>query len=150
MEMIDSNINLIREEDKFRGLSMRKACCSYLKRGIGFKCNILLILLVALPALMLVFLRIFIMKWVSTPPQEQGLSSWLAQLAVYVLLVLILGGLSSVLVAQVFLSAGSSLHNAMLERVVRAPMSFFHSNPVGRILNRFSRDTAIADYALVR
>ena len=114
MEMIDSNSNLIREEDKFRGLSMRKSCCNYLKRGKGLKCNILLILLVALPALMLVLLRIFIVKWVSSPPKEQGLSSWRTQLAIYVPLVLISGGLSSVLVAQVFLSAGHSLHNAML------------------------------------
>ena len=47
-----------------------------------------------------------------------------------------------------FLAAGSSLHNAMLERLARAPMSFFASHPVGRLLNRFSKDTAVADSVL--
>ena len=33
----------------------------------------------------------------------------------------------------------------MLRRVTRAPMSFFNSNPLGRIVNRFSKDTGRAD-----
>lgn len=40
------------------------------------------------------------------------------------------------------------LHNALLERVLRLPVAFFDSNPSGRILNRFSRDTDIMDSAL--
>ena len=43
------------------------------------------------------------------------------------------------------LVAARKLHNKMVERVSRAPTSFFDSNPVGRILNRFSKDTAILD-----
>ena len=37
----------------------------------------------------------------------------------------------------------------MLRRVVRAPMRFFYSNPLGRIINRFSKDTAMADSVVV-
>ena len=33
----------------------------------------------------------------------------------------------------------------MLSRVVHAPLSFFDSNPLGRILNRFSTDVAVAN-----
>ena len=33
----------------------------------------------------------------------------------------------------------------MLRRVTRAPMLFFTSNPAGRIVNRFSKDTGRAD-----
>ena len=39
----------------------------------------------------------------------------------------------------------NSLHNTMLKRVAHAPMLFFNSNPMGRIINRFSKDTAMAD-----
>ena len=33
----------------------------------------------------------------------------------------------------------------MLNRVLRAPMSFFHANPVGRVTNRFAKDIADVD-----
>ncbi|XP_024373624.1 ABC transporter C family member 2 [Physcomitrium patens] len=43
------------------------------------------------------------------------------------------------------LSAAQRLHNGMLGSMLRAPMSFFHANPVGRIINRFSKDTGDID-----
>ncbi|KAG0591623.1 hypothetical protein KC19_1G189200 [Ceratodon purpureus] len=43
------------------------------------------------------------------------------------------------------LSAAQSLHNGMLGSILRAPMSFFHANPVGRIINRFAKDTGDID-----
>lgn len=36
--------------------------------------------------------------------------------------------------------ASTRIHNSMLLSVLRAPLAFFHTNPVGRILNRFSND----------
>ena len=33
----------------------------------------------------------------------------------------------------------------LLPQVMRAPLSFFHTNPSGRILNRFSKDQGIVD-----
>lgn len=44
--------------------------------------------------------------------------------------------------------AAVSLHNALLDRVLRLPPTFFDTNPSGRILNRFSRDTEIMDAVL--
>ena len=43
------------------------------------------------------------------------------------------------------LVAAKRLHNSMLGSMLRAPMSFFHGNPIGRIINRFSKDTADID-----
>lgn len=43
------------------------------------------------------------------------------------------------------LSAAQYLHNGMMGSILRAPMSFFHANPVGRIINRFSKDTGDID-----
>ncbi|KAI9096017.1 hypothetical protein K1719_026164 [Acacia pycnantha] len=43
------------------------------------------------------------------------------------------------------LHAAKRLHDAMLHNILRAPMVFFHTNPVGRILNRFARDLGDID-----
>ena len=38
------------------------------------------------------------------------------------------------------LVASDRMHSASLDKVLKAPMMFFDSNPEGRILNRFSKD----------
>jgi ABC-type multidrug transport system fused ATPase/permease subunit len=43
------------------------------------------------------------------------------------------------------LAAAQHLHNGMLEAMLRAPMSFFHSNLIGRIMNHFAKDTGDID-----
>jgi len=46
--------------------------------------------------------------------------------------------------------AARQLHEKMLAAVIRAPMAFFETNPLGRIVNRFSNDVYRVDQALVR
>lgn len=41
--------------------------------------------------------------------------------------------------------ASTRLHNRMLARVLRAPMAFFDTTPLGRIVNRFSKDVLTID-----
>eukprot|EP00270_Netrium_digitus_P011883 TRINITY_DN3802_c0_g3_i1.p1 TRINITY_DN3802_c0_g3~~TRINITY_DN3802_c0_g3_i1.p1 ORF type:complete len:1021 (-),score=283.23 TRINITY_DN3802_c0_g3_i1:236-2935(-) len=43
------------------------------------------------------------------------------------------------------LKAAKTLHEAMLSAVLRAPMVFFHTNPLGRLINRFTKDTTDID-----
>lgn len=56
------------------------------------------------------------------------------------------------LVAYVYINtkAARILHENMLHAVVRAPMAFFETNPLGRIVNRFSSDVYRVDQQLVR
>ncbi|PKA52346.1 ABC transporter C family member 2 [Apostasia shenzhenica] len=41
------------------------------------------------------------------------------------------------------LYAAKRLHDAMLGSILRVPMVFFHTNPLGRIINRFAKDLGI-------
>jgi len=44
--------------------------------------------------------------------------------------------------------AAVGIHNALLRHILVLPKSFFDTNPSGRIINRFSRDTDIMDLTL--
>jgi ABC-type multidrug transport system fused ATPase/permease subunit len=80
--------------------------------------------------------------WVSTP--------WKAVVVYGALGLFTLGG---IMAADLFwlkrgLGAGKDMHDAMLKSVLGAPIRFFDSTPVGRILQRFSRDLEAVDIQL--
>ena len=65
----------------------------------------------------------------------------------YMILYGLCGGLQSffILLATLIFTIGAikssyKLHNNLLENVLSAPMSFFDTTPIGRIVNRFSKD----------
>ncbi|XP_048141042.1 ABC transporter C family member 12-like isoform X2 [Rhodamnia argentea] len=48
------------------------------------------------------------------------------------------------------LHAAKRLHDSMLQSILRAPMLFFHTNPMGRIINRFAKDLGDIDRNVAR
>uniref|UniRef100_A0A8C6D2E6 Multidrug resistance-associated protein 4-like n=1 Tax=Moschus moschiferus TaxID=68415 RepID=A0A8C6D2E6_MOSMO len=55
------------------------------------------------------------------------------------------GLVQSLLIFYVLVNSSQTLHNKMLESILRAPVLFFHRNPIGRILNCFSKDIGHMD-----
>ncbi|XP_011705823.1 PREDICTED: probable multidrug resistance-associated protein lethal(2)03659, partial [Wasmannia auropunctata] len=49
---------------------------------------------------------------------------------------------------KVCMNSNCNLHNTMFSNLLQAPMSFFYTNPSGRILNRFSKDVNAMDELL--
>ena len=45
-------------------------------------------------------------------------------------------------------NASKRLHKSLLERLMHFPMSFFDVTPIGRIVNRFSKDIDTVDSAI--
>ena len=56
------------------------------------------------------------------------------------LLTAIFVALACYMLAQGRIRASRNLHSGMLQRIIRAPMAFFDTTPLGRIVNRFSKD----------
>ncbi len=54
--------------------------------------------------------------------------------------------LRSALVFWIFAVCITNLHNVVSERVIKAKILFFDSNPIGRIVTRFSKDVLVLDY----
>ncbi|KAK2714333.1 hypothetical protein QYM36_008785, partial [Artemia franciscana] len=52
---------------------------------------------------------------------------------------------ASVTFALGTIRASRFLHNTMLARLMKSPMSFFDTTPLGRIVNRFSKDVDVVD-----
>ncbi len=49
---------------------------------------------------------------------------------------------------RLMLRGATNVHNDMFHGVIYASMRFFEANPVGRVLNRFSKDQSMADETL--
>uniref|UniRef100_A0A8B9PQ51 ATP binding cassette subfamily C member 4 n=1 Tax=Apteryx owenii TaxID=8824 RepID=A0A8B9PQ51_APTOW len=58
---------------------------------------------------------------------------------------ILFGIIRSLLVFQVLVNSGQTLHNKMFQSILKAPVLFFDRNPIGRILNRFSKDIGHLD-----
>ncbi|KAL4216368.1 hypothetical protein ACF0H5_024095 [Mactra antiquata] len=73
----------------------------------------------------------------------------------YLLMYLLYGVLQGIFVFTSFymaltrmVRASGILHNSMLQSILRSPMSFFDTTPIGRMMNRFSSDVDIMDNKL--
>eukprot|EP00526_Cylindrotheca_closterium_P003615 CAMPEP_0113627398 /NCGR_PEP_ID=MMETSP0017_2-20120614/14187_1 /TAXON_ID=2856 /ORGANISM="Cylindrotheca closterium" /LENGTH=1399 /DNA_ID=CAMNT_0000537647 /DNA_START=103 /DNA_END=4302 /DNA_ORIENTATION=+ /assembly_acc=CAM_ASM_000147 len=72
-------------------------------------------------------------------------------LGMYFMLAVTLGlftFMRSYLLAYFNVKASERLHNDLLKSILRAPMSFFDTTPIGRILSRFSKDVYSVDLEL--
>ncbi|XP_055333700.1 LOW QUALITY PROTEIN: multidrug resistance-associated protein 1-like [Paramacrobiotus metropolitanus] len=98
------------------------------------------------------FSNMWVAKWAQTnTTNEDGSTDWAEtnfEVAIYgliALLQLIFAMVGLYGIAAALIKAGRSLHNSMLIRLMRAPMSYFDTTPLGRIVNRFSKDIDTID-----
>uniref|UniRef100_A0A669B8E5 Multidrug resistance-associated protein 4 n=1 Tax=Oreochromis niloticus TaxID=8128 RepID=A0A669B8E5_ORENI len=60
----------------------------------------------------------------------------------------VFGFVRSLVFFNVLVSSAQTLHNNMFNAILRTPIHFFDINPIGRILNRFSKDIGYLDSLL--
>uniref|UniRef100_A0A8C7UG21 Multidrug resistance-associated protein 4 n=1 Tax=Oncorhynchus mykiss TaxID=8022 RepID=A0A8C7UG21_ONCMY len=61
---------------------------------------------------------------------------------------IVFGFLRSLVFFNVLVNSAQTLHNRMFTAILRTPVRFFDINPIGRILNRFSKDIGYLDSLL--
>ena len=149
----DSRLNvtksgkLVMAEDRDTGSVTWKIYWGLLKE-FGIFSAVTVSVLLVLGQAIFIYGDYWLARWASSDAEEQKESKWIWIYAIFVGALIII----SVWRAQVFfhfsLVASTSLHEKSLSRVLHAPLSFYHTNPTGRILNRFSRDLGAVDEQL--
>ncbi|XP_072433975.1 ATP-binding cassette sub-family C member 4 isoform X2 [Chiloscyllium punctatum] len=77
--------------------------------------------------------------------QQLDINFYLGIYAGLTIAVILFGITRSLIIFNVLVNASKELHNRMFACIIRAPVLFFDRNPIGRILNRFSKDIGHLD-----
>lgn len=105
---------------------------------------VLLLLFTATQAPVLVTIA-FLGRWAERSAEDQRSGDIIGLVVSLGLAVLVLGLIRAVVSFRLTVRASQRLHDRMTRAVLRAKVEFFDTNPLGRILNRFSADVGSND-----
>ncbi|KAJ3338280.1 hypothetical protein HDU83_008234 [Entophlyctis luteolus] len=139
---------LVTAEDRETGKVKTPVIVSFAVAMGGAKVVILLIVLLVLSQSLRIATDLYLVYW--SDNEIEGLTHD-AYIWPYVALGLCQSTviiIFSIIVAVGGTVAAKSLHQDALNRVMHSPVQFFDTNPLGRVLNRFSRDQDVIDNTL--
>lgn len=134
------------EEEKFEeGVGLR----DYLNLfSFSFGCWAILIYLVIsiLCSLLQLAPSYILVVWSSKSLQEQlDDPTWMYAFIICVALFMAFNLLRAITMQLFMIQATTNMHNTMTEKVIRAKILFFDSNPSGRVISRFAKDIGVLD-----
>jgi ATP-binding cassette subfamily C (CFTR/MRP) protein 4 len=139
-----------QEEKRVTGVVKVQTWKAYVKAFGGYwMCALLVFLFMATQGTLLVTF-VLLGRWGGVPADDQRTSKWFAIAGGVTSALVVLSIVRALLSFAVLIRGSGRLHDAMTTAVLRAKISFFDTNPLGRILNRFSADVGIADEMLPR
>lgn len=153
---VQAGTQLIQAEDRNVGNIVIRAYYQYAVACGGIPMFVLCVVFWALVVALGILTPYWLVFWtenesrarVTKTPDPRGLGFYIGIYFAMGIGYAILVTLRSVWYLTMALYAGKKLHAVALGSVLRAPMSFFDTTPVGRILSRFSRDVAGVDQLL--
>ncbi|KAJ8340233.1 hypothetical protein SKAU_G00348660 [Synaphobranchus kaupii] len=159
----ESNDQLVTQESSHEGSVTWRTYHQYCKAAGGY----VLVLLVLFIVILLVGTTAFSSWWLSywfeqgsggnssNSSGDTGNISEHPNLLFYQLIysmtivaMIVLSAVKAYSFTKVTLRGSSKFHDTMFQKVLRSPMSFFDTTPIGRIVNRFSKDQDEIDTAL--
>ncbi|XP_029980719.1 multidrug resistance-associated protein 4-like isoform X2 [Sphaeramia orbicularis] len=149
------------EENRSEGNISLRMYVKYFRAGANFLVLFILILLNALAHITFILQDWWLAYWASEQkhinvtehlngsfPRQLDLDLYLGVYAGLTATSVVFGFLRSLLFFNVLVSSAQTLHNSMFHAILRTPVHFFDINPIGRILNRFSKDIGYLDSLL--
>lgn len=167
-EIFDSKGNeqdemIMTDEDRQFGLSKFRVWLTWFRYAGGWSFFVIQILLLTFDRTMYVASEWWISVWAEGssdgaeafgrefPPQTDGRSAQLQYISVY-FIILALSILGTTLRSHFGIQGGARcaerLFTVMIKSVLGAPLSYFETTPLGRILNRFTFDVEVLDIEL--
>mgnify|MGYP002623134508 CR=1 FL=1 len=136
---------LFSQEDPHAGNVTGKTYKEYIKACISFCSGLLLIFVFAGNEVANVGYGRLIGYWADGTISE---NTSVLVCGLVALAIMIFYMLKNLIFYSFIMDGSHRLHDKMLRTVIRNPTSFFDTNPVGRVLNRFSNDVGVLDYYL--
>lgn len=143
---------LVTQEERTIGAVKPAIYAAYVNAGGGTgRFGVVFLFFILCTATQL-FTTVWVSIWSSDPMYtRQPVSFYLGIYAAIAIALGIFTFFRSFMLARFGVRASNKLHRDLLESILRAPMSFFDTTPMGRILSRFSKDfysidVELADY----
>ncbi len=156
---------IMQKELREHGLSSMKTWLLWFKRAGGMWFGTTIVVLMGLDRFFYVAVEWFLASWatgayepvmilgVEFPAQIDGYSAQAQYLKVFFAInfvSILFTAIRSEFAVTGGVRATKNVFNSMLSSVLRAPMSYFETVPMGRILNRFTYDTDVNDVTLTQ
>ncbi|XP_052070591.1 multidrug resistance-associated protein 1-like isoform X3 [Mytilus californianus] len=144
--------NLVQEENT-ESVSVKLSVIMTYARAVGFKVALVILTINMVHEVAEMYLDVWLSKW--TQDHTNGTVNETQRnmrLGIYGAIGLFRG--VSIFITETFVTYGlikatRKLHRDLLRNILRSPMSFFDTTPVGRIVNRFSKDIETIDDQLI-
>ena len=162
---LSDNQKIMQKELREHGLSSMKTWLLWFKRAGGAWYGTTIVILMGLDRFFYVVVEWFLATWsegadkpvsfigFDFPAQSEGLSTQSQYLKVFFainFISILFTSIRSEFIVTGGIRATKNVFNTMLDSVLRAPMSYFETIPMGRILNRFTYDTDVNDVTLTQ
>ena len=121
---------------------------AYIKASGGYINAIIALLLLALTNVANIWTSLWLSYWTSNKYPSLSMGQYIGIYAGLGGIVIVLTFLFSTYMTTCGTKASRTMLQRAITRVLRAPMSFFDTTPLGRITNRFSKDIQVMDNEL--
>ncbi|XP_062096642.1 ABC transporter C family member 12-like isoform X2 [Humulus lupulus] len=137
---------LIKQEERETGVVSWNVLMRY-KNALG---GLWVVMIVLIFYSLMEVLRVSSSAWLSLWTDQSSSRRYKPEIYIFIYALISFGQVIMTLANSFWLiicslRAAKKLHNTLLHSIFRAPMIFFHSNPTGRIINRFSKDVGNID-----
>ncbi|KAF9106139.1 hypothetical protein BGX29_010389 [Mortierella sp. GBA35] len=135
-------------EENAEGDTSFKAYIEFFRIGSTWSKLLLTVFCLSAAQTIMVLGEFFLTKWSGASAQEQRRSYYPTAFGLYCLGTVVMTMIRSFLFFDCLTSSSRNMFHAMLDALMRTSIDFFHANPHGRVLNRFSKDMSLVDELL--